>query len=158
LDDNGQVEVKDFTVKVKPKRFRIDDDVFEAVKMIPLGLMKDLAGLSDVVKIASIEAGMEKITALMDLVLLPDSFEVFNRRLTDKLNPIGDEHLLPVVRWLLEQYTKRPTQPPLPSLDSSVPADASTSSTAGVLVEESTGPVLEPIGSSTSSITGPPGT
>jgi hypothetical protein len=132
LDENGMIEVKDFTLPgPKTRKFKIDDDVFDAVRVIPLGLIKGLAGLAGGVKLSNPEAGIEQTTKVMKVLLLPASYEIFERRLTDQVEPIGSEHLLPVVHWLLEQYGLRPTQPSSDSSTSSTTGEESTSSTAG---------------------------
>lgn len=133
---NGQVEIQDFTLdRPKTRKFKIDDDVFDAVAVIPLGLMKQLldasSGIKEIIGASDIEMVIEKTKAVMKLLLVPTAYERFVARLTDQESPIGMEHLAPLLVWLVEGYALRPTPPSSPSSDGLETADESTSLTAG---------------------------
>ena len=134
-DQNGEVEIRDFTLAPRPHKFKIDDDIFEAVPEIPLGDLGQLA------KIASLkmtdEDAIVKILDIFDFLLTEESGVRFRARTTSKKNPIGQRHILPLIPWLLEIYGLRPTQPPSDSLAPSVD-ESGTSSTDGAEVAEST--------------------
>lgn len=132
--------IKDFTVPGKPKRFKIDNDVFECVRSIPLF---DLAGMASLTTNISAE-NIEKIGEIFKVFIMPESYEKFYARLSDKKNPIGMEHLAPLIHWILEQYGVRPTQPSAGSSTTSPAADGSTSSTVGASVDPLTGQSYPP--------------
>ena len=138
VDVNGQVEIRDFTLdRLKTRKFKIDADVFDAVAVIPLGLMKQLLTAAEDVKTIvgaqDIDVVVDKVRKIMELLLVETAYERFDARLTDRTNPIGIEHVGPLLIWLVEGYAVRPTQPSPPSSDGSSATDTSTSSTAGAL-------------------------
>lgn len=153
-DVNGQPEIRDFTLTGRPKtrKFKIDEDVFDAVSVIPLGLMKDLLAASENIKTIvganDIDVVIDRVRSVMQLLLVETAYARFNQRLTDRTNPIGIEHIGPLLVWLVEGYAVRPTQPSLPSSDGSPAADDSTSSTAGASSIPFPGLNLSPAGSS----------
>jgi hypothetical protein len=142
-DKNGVVEIKDFTLPQgnQPKKFRIDGDVFQAVATIPLNTMQDLAGVrANLGDTQDAGAQLDAMRAMFKVILLDDSWPIFETRMGDKLNPIGQEHLMPLMDWLLESYGLRPTVPSSGSSTGSDDGDGSTSSTDGVSVVELTSP------------------
>jgi hypothetical protein len=134
VDTDGVVEIKDFSFSIEPKRFRINDDIFEATPEMPLTIAVTAA------KIASSGAlqkgDMEPVLEFFDEILLEESAARFRQRMTeDKKQPIGMRHINAIIPWLLEEYGLRPTAP---SSDSSDSQDGTgMSSTAGALSDES---------------------
>jgi hypothetical protein len=147
-DTNGEVEIKDFTLAPKPMKFKIDNDIFEAVHTIPLGFLGDLVKAAKTT--ATEDGATEMILSVFDVMLHDASAALFRKRAVDKENPIGFAHLQPLLMWLLEKHGLRPTQP---SSDSSTvsPVPDGTSSTAGVDRVELTPPVSPSPDSSISS-------
>lgn len=138
-------EMKDFSRSMDPIQFRIDNDVFHAPARIPaqtlIEFTRKFEGLgedSDISK--TIEAFMSTI----ELVLLPDSAELFKRRMGDKTNPISMDQVNDVVPWLMEQYGLRPTQSSEDSSDGQPNPESGTPSTETQLVEVSTSPPSTP--------------
>jgi hypothetical protein len=159
--DAAEHEVKDFTVRRQPHRFRIDDDEFTAPPLIGGFMLRKLAGLhaqlSDITaQLATDEGAMDRLMELMAEMfraLLPGpGGKLFAARLLSDGNP-GDpeadppvppsptpiglmDQAMPVLNWLLECYGLRPTVPSSPSPDGSTDGamaipSAGTSSTAG---------------------------
>jgi hypothetical protein len=83
----------------------------------------------------------------LELALMPDSWERFAARLSDKTRPIDDDQMSDVVLWLLEQYGLRPTEPSSPSSDGPASPESGTSSTENSQPEESTSPPSQPTAS-----------
>lgn len=139
---DDEVEIRDFTLKVKRIKFKIDDDVFEAYAALSLPLMQKLIktakSLGDMVK----DEKFDGITTIFDELLHPQSAERFKQR----VQAIGDDaidvkqQLIPILYHLLEKYGVRPTQL---SSDSSIGSPSETggiTSTAGPQVKELTPP------------------
>lgn len=105
-------EIKDFSKKRKDIVFKIDDDVFHAVPVIPAETMIEFAESitsADPTKMAPAEM-VGALRRVIEMVLVPDSLAVFQRRMRDPLNPIDMEQLDDIVTWLFEEYGMRPTQ------------------------------------------------
>ena len=136
------IEIKDFSFSVEPKRFRINDDIFEAVPEMPLHLMSMAARLTSQ-NIAS--QGVEIILELFDELLVPTAAARFRERVNDKIQPIGMRHINAILPWLMEVYGLRPTEPSADS--SSTPDGTGMSSTHGVSSEASTQFNLVPLDS-----------
>lgn len=140
--DEEEVEIRDFTIKKKRIKFKIDDDVFEATNILGVSTMQDLVNtaseLQEMLKNKDF-TGLEK---LFSELLLPDSAKRFNERMRAK----GDEaidvrrQLLPIIHYLLERFGLRPTQPSLASPAGSPSEANGTSSTAGSSLTESDSP------------------
>lgn len=111
-DMDDDVQIRDFTIKRKRIKFKIDDDVFEAHALLGLPLMQDLVSsaknMGNLVK----EEKYDGVFDIFDKVLYPDSAVRFRQR----AQAIGDEaldvkrQLLPIFYYLLEEYGVRPTQ------------------------------------------------
>lgn len=144
MDDNGIIEVKDFTTPqgTKPHPFKIDADMFYAVSTVPLGNLAKLAKHREKLDLNN----LDELFSLFNEMLLDDSAKLFQSRLFDKANPIGRDHIIPVLEWLMETYGFRPTQPSSPSSSPSA-EDDSTSLTDIVRPAELTGALSGPIGS-----------
>ncbi len=128
-------QIRDFTIPMVPKQFRVDDDVFKAPAIMSPIAMKKLAGLhaelGDVGSLSNDVGRAIGITAELFTVLLPGpSGRRFKERLLsegreadpddgrpDADPPIIDlmQQAIPILYWLLEQYGLRPTEPSSPS-------------------------------------------
>lgn len=108
-------EEKDFTKKRTRITFRIDDDRFEAASAIPAGTLVQFvvkfATLSDM----SVDKKVSVLSEVLEMVLIPESFQRLTERLTDQENPIDFDQLNDIIVWLLGEYGLRPTQPSSPS-------------------------------------------
>lgn len=130
-----EIEFKDFTLSNTPKRFKINDDIFEAAPEIPLDMLGKLANFA-VKDDVSLQDRVSDFYDFFDGVLFPDSAARFRERGSSRDNPIGINHVQKIVPWLMEAYGMRPTQPSSDSGSGS--SDGNTSSTDGVSSEEST--------------------
>jgi hypothetical protein len=104
-------EIKDFTKKRKTLDFKIDDDVFHAASTIPAETMIQFAesiSSADPTKMSPKEM-VGALRRVIEMVLQPESLEIFQRRMADPHNPIDMEQLDDVVTWLFEEYGMRPT-------------------------------------------------
>lgn len=136
---------RDFTSKREPIEFTIDDDVFRAPASIPAAVLLDLMGmqeqLGDLTKLDP-EKGLQLLVDIFNLLLTPASATRFKERLTSREEPLDlQEQVIPIIEWLVEEYTARPTKPSLNS-----PAGSATNggaSTAGAPLTEST-PSISP--------------
>jgi hypothetical protein len=100
--------------KVRTKHlFRVDDtdDVFEAVSAIPAETLADFAGRFANMEDLDVSKRFGVIIDVLEMVLLPTSFAILRKRMSDKENPIELNQLNDILVWLLEQYGLRPTQP-----------------------------------------------
>jgi len=141
--------MQDFT-QARPDtiKFRIDNDVFEAVSAVGANLMRDIIGMTDVSELTSanleelspedagrrlpkVMAQVSKTLGFLDTVLLPDSAQRFAARMNSATEPITLDQAFKVWTWLVEQYSGRPTQPSSPSANGH--DGTGTSSTAGAL-------------------------
>lgn len=137
IDD--EVQIRDFTIKKKRLKFKIDDDVFEAHALLGLPLMQELVRTAKNMSTLVREQKFEGVFDIFDKVLYPESAARFRER----AQATGDDavdvkrQLLPILYYLLEEYGVRPTQP---SSDSSTGSSSETdgiTSTAGFSVEVS---------------------
>lgn len=134
VDVDGNVEIKDFSFSVEPKRFRINNDIFYATPEMPVTIAATAAKISQSGALQKGDVG--PILEFFDEILLDESATRFRHRFTaNKQQPIGMRHVNVIIPWLLEEYGLRPTEP---SADSSSSSDGTgMSSTAGVSNEES---------------------
>lgn len=150
MDVDGNTEIKDFTIVVKPKRFRVGDDMFQAPGVIGLTTMEELAKVGTGFTQLNPKEMVERVKAVFDLVLEDDSAARFRQRMESKTEALDvKQQVLPILLWLLEEYGLRPTQPSTPS--STGPDGDGTSSTPGAPPTESTPstPTTQPGESST---------
>jgi hypothetical protein len=121
--------MKDFTDPESKKRltFRIDDDVFEAVAELPAGAEIELTRM---IRVKDEYEQAKMVAQLLDMLLIPESAEVFAKRMSNPANPITSRVLVKVFQWLMETYSGRPTEPPPDS--SNGPSAIGTSLTDGV--------------------------
>lgn len=108
VDSNYRPEIKDFSFDLTPKKFRINDDVYELIPDIPIGLFGNIISNIREVKI---NEDIEPVFKFFDEVMFEDSAKLFRIRAVDKKNPIGPKTLQAIVSWMLEEYGLRPTNP-----------------------------------------------
>lgn len=104
-------EMMDFSLRRKTLRFRVDDDVFEAVAEIPVEVALAFADRAHVLEngTATVDQQVEVVRSLLRALLLPESAKRFLERLSDQRDPIGFQRFNQVVTWLFEEYGLRPT-------------------------------------------------
>lgn len=138
-DQNGMVRVKDFEFSQEPKSFRLyagDEFVFQAMPVIPIGILASLRDLRKL-NVAESDEAAEKVLQFFDAVLMPESAAELRKRATQPGRfPFGINHMQPLIEWLMEEYGMRPTQPSSPSSTGSMTDATSTSSMAGLPAEE----------------------
>jgi hypothetical protein len=113
------VAMRDFSLPMEPKRFRLDPDVFEAPPMIPGGQLKRILAVYRGIKDLGddIEAILASYADAFRLMMPGPQGERFAARLLteggpDDPPPISmNDQAVPVLLWLLEEYGMRPTQP-----------------------------------------------
>lgn len=131
-------DIMDFTPKVKVPRFRIGNDVFTGVVEIPAELSLDFSQKAALMGTEG-QSPAERIALIRELisiVLVPESAEVFNRRLGDRNNPIGLTSFREVLPWIFKQYTGTPTTPDSDSSSGPGNQESGKSSTESTLDEE----------------------
>lgn len=132
---SDQVVMKDFSISLENKPFRVDPDVFHVYPMIPAFGMQELHAI---VRRATAEADtFEKVKIYCEffrMVMPPADADRFVGRLQPdaKTKPIGLPQLLEIISWILDEYNLRPTRPASPSSSSLESADAGTDSEDGV--------------------------
>lgn len=131
LDD--AIDIKDFTLKTKYHKFRVDDDVFVAYAALGLPAMQDLIQMSKVLGDAMREGNFDAITELFKQLLTPETATRFAQRVGSRGDDAIDvrNQLVPIIYWLLEKYGLRPTQPSSDSSTGSPSGTGGTTSTAG---------------------------
>lgn len=105
----------DFSTGRRSIKFKLDDDIFEAVPDIAVELAMEYADNID--RLTSrdddkidLDEQKEVVYRTIRLVLFPESAERFIARLSDQLKPIGQAKFTEITGWLLEQYGMRPTE------------------------------------------------
>lgn len=125
----------DFSVSQKPIRFKVDDDIFEAVPDIAAELAMEYADLIEKVTSRAdddsidVEEQKQVVYSTIRLVMFPESAERFIARLSDQQKPISQKKFGEITAWLMEQYGLRPTESDSASSTGSENQDAGTSST-----------------------------
>lgn len=143
----GPDPIKDFTLPLEPKQFRIDEDLFNAPAILSPVTLAKLAKLHTQMAQTDIgqdvEGTLRQVGHMFQLLLPGSSGKRFAERLLSEEEPIDlQRQAMPALYWLLEQYGLRPTE-----LSSSSPTGMATetdntqnggiSSTAGASVEAS---------------------
>ena len=124
-------EIKDFTIRRDPIRFRIDDDVFVAPPLIGGFMLRKLGGLhaqlgDATAQVATDPDAMQRVIAVMAesfKALMPGEHgKHFAARLLSDGDPENSpppigliDQAMPALYYLLERYGLRPTQPSSPS-------------------------------------------
>ena len=130
-------EIKDFTVQRENPVFTIAPDTFYGVVDLPALAATDFMHKAQEFNTADLNEKREILRGMFELILVPESAEIFYRRLDDKENPIGISTMNNVIEWLMEQYGLVPTQQQLDSLNGSNNPESGTASTELVSVTES---------------------
>lgn len=116
--------------RAEPVRFSMDGDVFDAVPEIPAYVLAELVEKFSNASAADVAGRFKEMLAVIRQLLVPDSREAFERRLSDGGNPISLPQLQDLIVWLMgEVYGARPTPPPSPS--PAPPSDGGQPSTDG---------------------------
>lgn len=111
-----QDPLKDFSRPRKRVAFTIDDDTFEAPPVIPAQILLDFTvrfeSMSKKNKGGEVSPAenLKIMSDLLELILIPASYQLFIKRLSDRENPIELSQLQDVIEWLLGQYGLRPTK------------------------------------------------
>lgn len=156
-----QVHRRDFTRKRLPIQFTIGEDVFKCHKALPLGkiqeVMTALGGREALTQLGEVDNAdrasevLTKIGGIMKIFMKPASYGRFLELLNpsdDELNqedyePLDQTQLTDIIRWLIELYTLRPTQPSPSSSIGLSDGTTGTSSTAGASPADSGQVTLE---------------
>lgn len=144
---NEESDIKDFS-RPRPRiRFKIDGDVFEAAPAIPADVLVEFASrFGDLDSVAHGER-LGVLTSVLDMVLLPESYALLRKRMSDREHPVELDQLSEVIVHLMEKYGLRPTQPSADSLPGLPSLASGTSSTDGALDGASTSRNFLPTGS-----------
>jgi hypothetical protein len=129
-----ELVIRDFSYAELSYPFRIGDDVFHALPDVPLGMMGDIAKLSNV-QSAVAEHGVDLVIDLFVEFLDEPSGELFRKRVNEK--KIGVKKITEILPWILERIGLRPTQPSSDSSTGLGDGETGTSSTDGVPLEDS---------------------
>lgn len=98
--------VKDFSRPADLIRFRVDDDVFEALPELPALdaiLVTDLLNTFDSASITGRDR-FDLIVKFVEIVMTTESAERFVARLTSRERPLGFNRLLEIMIWLVNRY------------------------------------------------------
>jgi len=124
------VAIMDFTVPREEIQVKIDDDVFDAYPALPgLVVLEFSERASAIDTEATGDAAKKELLRSLELVLQPESFALFSRRLADYAKPIDLRQVNKIIPWLMEQYGLRPTEPSSSSSSGEPNPDDGTSST-----------------------------
>lgn len=106
--------VRDFSISDEPLPFKLGQDIFEAVPVVPPVLLDELTA-------ALAQMGAEGRTniellndfaAIFDVLLTEGTALRFRERLMSRTEPIDlNRQLVPIIQWLLEEYGMRPMEP-----------------------------------------------
>lgn len=151
---SGPAQTRDFSKKRVPVYFTIDDTRFDCYRALDFEQLRRFANLargigdlkstgeegseSDQVEAAT--DAIDRVCDVMKIVMKKVSYQAFisklrptdEQREAEDFEPIDPVQLMDIVKWLMEIYTKRPTQPSSSSHTGSTSDDGGSSSTAGV--------------------------
>src|SRR5690606_12502417 len=106
-------EPKRFQSKREPLRFFIHDDEFLASPSLPAGTFVEFPQLKSRLRNSTVESAEQQWQdnlGIFEKILLPESFELFQRRIRDPYNPIDMSMVVDVMYWLFgEAYSNFPT-------------------------------------------------
>lgn len=119
----------DFSEPKRERFFVIDDEPFYCCSELPGSVAANFARM---IKLDPIDQ-YPVLGEILEMVLLPESAERFEARMRNPSRPIGIKQVGKVLNWLLEEFAERPTQPSMPSTNSSepTPIPTETPSTGG---------------------------
>lgn len=130
-DELGVVQFKDFTVTTDI-RFKLGDQIFDCLPVIPIATAGGLAAMGEDLKTADVAEKLEKMITFFEAVMVEESAVRFRAMANDPKSMLGVKQLVDIIQWLLEVHGLRPTAA---SSDSSTGSDeTSTPSTDGALV------------------------
>lgn len=135
MSEHDDVEVWDFAVPDKPKRFRFNGpEVYEAPAMLPPKTIRALASMRGALNSAPAEQQIDLVRDLVANILTAESAKRFIERFESSDDPIDiQRQLVPCIHRLIEAYGLRPTEP---SPSSSTGGDGTgTTSTDGAQPE-----------------------
>jgi hypothetical protein len=126
--------VRDFSLPMEPKQFRVDPDTFDAPPIIPGGVLKQIATVSaDLADTGGdLDKTLQRVGDVFRMLMPGPHGERFAARLLSAGGPDDPppidlrQQVLPVLMWLLEEYGLRPTPP---SSDSAVGSTDGTATT-----------------------------
>lgn len=123
-------EIRDFSRqrRTEAPRFKIDDQVFEAIPEPPPAAVLEVTDVGDLVELvgidpatatqaqlAKLQQGMRatqlKAVEFLDTVLTEESAQRFAELLRSKNNPVSFQQIQDIVQWLITEYGDRPTVP-----------------------------------------------
>jgi hypothetical protein len=128
---------RDFSRKRRPIFFTIDEERFDCHKALGIAelqeAMSKFRSARDEKEDVTAENVLHKLSAAMSILLKPESHTRFMDALFDQTReePIDMEQLTEIFHWLIEQYTRRPTQAVPDSSNSSQDGNAGTDSPDG---------------------------
>jgi hypothetical protein len=134
----------------EPIPFTLDgpgSETFYATPVAPAGALQDMAAIGDLAREQKIPQMLAKLDGLLDMILLEESGARFKGRLRSPGQPVTQQKLMKIIRWLMEQYTGRPTEPASSSATGQVATGPS--STDGASPTESTSTVWDSVAPST---------
>jgi hypothetical protein len=133
VSDDGEIEIKDFTLKTKRFGFKIDNDKFIAHAALGLPTMQELSKVTKNLGEAIRSGDYEPITDIFRELLEDKSAQRFAQRVVAKGEDAIDvkKQLMPILYWLLEKYGLRPTQLSSVSSTGSPSGTGGTTSTVG---------------------------
>lgn|SRR5262245_2411144 len=103
-----------FDVPVKDKKARAEFQLADDPAMLLVAIQPKSALLLPLAKMAGGDddlANAQVIEAFLDLVMEPESREYLQGRLMDPEDNLDVEDLTPIIQWLQETWTERPTGP-----------------------------------------------
>jgi hypothetical protein len=134
---------RDFSRKRREIFFTIEEERFDCRKALGAAdlqqaMLKFKSARSEGEDVTA-ENVLAKISAALELLLLPDSHARFMAAVLDRdrEEPIDLGQLTEIFQWLIEQYTVRPTEALSDSSTSSSTDNAGTASLDGALLPES---------------------
>lgn len=139
---DDSVMIRDFTIKKKYVKFKIDEDIFTGHTVLGLPLMQELITVSKGLGKAMESEEYDSLFDIFDRLLVKESAQRFRQRATSA----GDDgidvkrQLLPIIYYLLEEFGIRPTRPSSDSPTGSPSGTGGTTSTAGSSGAASTSP------------------
>lgn len=119
----------DFSIGRKSIKFKVDDDIFEAVPDIAAELAMEYASQLELLTNTeenTLNSQKEVVHSTIRLILFEESADRFIARLRDRKNPIGSQRFGKITEWLLEQYGLRPTEQDSASSTGSESQDSGT--------------------------------
>lgn len=129
---------RDFTKKREDVFFTVDEERFDCWPGLIAG---DLRALGDAIGDGvTVQNVMDKLEAIFNITMQPESLTRFRERLSDRKRPIDLTQFAEIIEWIVEVYTKRPTLPSSSSSSGSANDDGGSFSTAGVSAVGSTLP------------------